>query len=199
MSAEAAAIQLAGGIVRPGVIFRMATTPTIRLWGGAGDLEIGADAIETGASIYRGVGDITGLPAVQALINGLAERVEFTLSGAAIDATAVKLADADAATTRGAAVNMALVLFDADWQRIGDPLWLWQGEADTPRIARRTNGSGQVTRDISISVGSIFTDRRRPSLSYYSDVEQKSRSADDRFCERTSLYSQAVNMAWPRF
>lgn len=196
---EISAIQLAGGIVRPGVLFRMETTPTVRLWGGAGDLEIPADAIEPSAAKYKGLGDITGLPAVQALINGIAERVDFTLSGAAIDSTAVALADRDAATVRAAQVNMGLCLFGEDWQLLGLPLWLWQGEADTPRISRRSSPGGQVAREISISVGSIFTDRRRPALSYYTDVEQRHRSADDRSCERTSLYSQSVNKAWPRF
>lgn len=199
MSVDAAAqIQLAGGILRAAVLFRLATAPLVRLWTGVGSLTVAADAVETLGGVYAGIGAMSGLPAVQSLINGLAERVEFTLSGAAIDGRAVALADAEAADIRGAQVNLGLVLFDANWAPVTGTIWLWQGEADTPKITRRVGEGGDVVRQVTISVGSIFTDRRRPALSYYTDVEQRRRSATDRFCERTPLYSQQVAKSWPR-
>ena len=167
----------------------------IRLWSGVGDRALPVDAIETQGGTYTGIGDLVGMPALSQLINGVAERVEFTLSGATADIVA--LADSEADSVRNVPVHIALVAFDEDYQRATAPVWVWEGESDVPRISRAAGEDLSVVRTISLSVGSVFTGRRRPRQSYYNGVQQRARSADDAFCDRANTYSLGTTRKWP--
>jgi hypothetical protein len=191
----AAQAQLEKGIVRPVVFFRMATPTPLRLWSGAGPFAVPSDTVEPGGATYEGVGDLVGLPAVQQLINGQADRVQFALSGATAEMLA--MADEEAADIRAAEVRLGFCALDAAWQPLAPVVWLWSGEADSIEVQRTAAEGGEVARTMSLSVGSIFTGRRRASPSYYSDAEQRRRSADDRFCERVSIYSAGSTKDWP--
>lgn len=193
--AGAAAVQIAGGTVRPGVFLRIDSDPPIRLWSGVGRFAVAADAIEIEGGDYDGFGEVIGLPALQQLINGLAERVEFALSG--IDAEILALAAGDAASVEGRAVHLGLTVLDSDWQAISPMAWLWEGEADL--LTTRRQGAGdEAERTVTLSVGSIFTGRRRPRPTFFIDSDQKAISPDDRFCERTGL-TVTFAKAWPRY
>jgi hypothetical protein len=188
---------LEGGGVRPGFLLRVASSPVIRLWTGIGPLQIDSDAIETddGAS-YQGSGYLVNLPAVSALINGVAERADFTLAGTAIDGPIAALASAEAGAIRGAAVNLGLLVFDDTWQKLSPVAWLWDGEADSLIVSRADQG-GQATRSITLSVGSIMTGRRRPGIAYCTDADQRRRSADDAFFDRVKIYNRGSTRVWP--
>jgi hypothetical protein len=195
--AGAAAAQLAGDAVDAVVLFRLAMDTPVRLWSGFGDMEIPADLVETsGPAIYNGTGALANLPLVGQLINGAAERLTFTLSG--VDAQASALADAEAASVRFRAVRLGIMILGADLQPLSGVAWLWSGTADTP-VIERENGPGGAVRTISLSVGSVFTGRRRPPLGYYTDPDQKRRSPTDRFCERVSLYAEDTVRQWPAY
>lgn len=188
---------LAGGEVRPAILFRMATDPVVRLWAGAGDLALGSDAIETtDGAIYTGMGELLSPPQVNALVNGLAERVDFTLSGAAVSGEVAAIASTEAADIRGAAVNLGFFVFDADYQQLTPALWLWDGVADSLKVNRQANGQ-DGTRSVALSVGSLLTGRQRPDLSYWTPFDQRRRSTDDAFCDRVPLYSQGTTKVWP--
>lgn len=180
---DAAQAQLSGSTVRPSVMLRIdATTGPLRLWGGVGPLQIPADAVESEPATYSGMGVLTGLPAVSQLANGLAERVEFKLSGVtpAIRALAADGAD----TVRGVSVRLGFMVFDADWQALSPVAWLWEGTADVVKSTRKANA-----RTISLSVGSMFNSRRRPAVGYWTDAQQRERSADDAFCDHVAVYT----------
>ena len=193
--AAAAEAQMAGSVVRPAFFLRVGSATPLRVWSGVGDYPVAADAVETIASTYLGLGALAGLPALSGLINGVAERVEFTLSG--ISAQALSMADDESVDIRGSQANIGLTFLGADWQPIGGMGWLWQGQADVVRPSRRASADGQVTRSVSLSVGSAFTGRRRAALSYWSNNDQQMRSPTDRFCERTPLYAPANVKVWP--
>jgi hypothetical protein len=80
-------------------------------------------------------------------------------------------------------------------------VWIWEGEADVPRVSRQSvageDGSFQVVRSMSLSVGSVFTGRRRANLSFMNGVDQRRRSSDDAFCDRASVYSSGTTRKWP--
>lgn len=193
----AAAAQLAGGAVRGAVLLRVETDPVIRLWAGAGDLEIGADLVEIlDQARYTGAGELLSPPQVNALVNGLAERVEFGLSGEAITPEVAAIASTEASAIRGAAVNLGFLVFDADFQILSPTAWVWDGVADSLKVSR-DGGNGSPTRTLSLSVGSVFTGRQRPTLGVWSDAAQRRRSADDAFCQNVRRYEQSTTINWP--
>jgi hypothetical protein len=189
--------QLEGGGLRPGFLLRVASTPVIRLWAGVGDLAIDSDAVETqDGAIYAGSGALVGVPAISALVNGVAERADFTLSGTAITGPLASLAGSEAELVRGAAVNLGFLVFDDNGQKLSPVAWLWDGEADVLRVAR-SGQDGQAVRSLTLSVGSIMTGRRRPGLAYFTDADQRRRSADDAFFDRVKIYSRGSTRVWP--
>lgn len=192
---EAAAVQLAGGIVRPALFLRLETPSVVRAWSGIGDFEVPADAVEAAPAIYKGVGELLNWPAVQQLVNGSAERIEFAVSG--VTTRVMALADEEANDVRGASALIGFVALGADWQPLTPTAWLWEGEADVVRGQRSSAEDGSAVRTITLSVGSVMTGRRRARLAFWTDVEQRRRSPTDRFCDRVALYSQGTTKGWP--
>jgi hypothetical protein len=195
---DAALAQIEGGGVRPAILVRIATDPLIRLWTGAvSDLAIGADVVETtDGAIYQGMGVLTNVPAVNQLLNGQAERIEFTISGAAITGEIAAIASTEAAAIRGAKVNMGLLAFDSNWQIASPTAWLWEGYADSLGVDRKGDAKNP-TRGVKLAVGSLMTGRRRPAIGYWTDPDQRQRSADDSFFDRVRQYSIQTTKVWP--
>lgn len=187
--------QIDGKVIRASYIFRMATDPIIRLWTGVGDINIAASGPETTGGVYQGLGVLTSMPEIENLTNGTAQRVEFALSG--VDANIVALADADAEAIRAKQVNIGLLFMGEDWQPLAAPLWLWQGDADVIRTNTTSGPDFSRERTVTLSVGSLMTGRRRPKLSSFTRAQQRRRSADDAFCDRTRLYSIGSEVKWP--
>lgn len=181
-----------------GVFFRMATDPVVRLWGGDGDFILPQDGVETAASeadrVYKGIGILQDIPAVQQLINGLADRLTFTLSG--VSPEVLRLAEQDADEVRGARVNLGFIRLDADLQPVLPMLWLWEGEADVVPVSRTSQGDGSAIRTIGISVGTMDTNRKRPKFETYTPINQKRRSPTDKFCDFVPLYNAGSTKKW---
>lgn len=187
--------QIDGHLIRRSVLMHIATDTPVRAWTGVGPFEHPGDAVDTGGGTYLGLGEMQDVPALQQLVNGVASRVELSLSG--VDARIVELADSEAADVRSKIVSLGLQFFGADWQPLGDTLWIWDGEADVIRTDTVSEpGFGRV-RTVTLSIGSLTTGRRRPVLSHFTRAQQRRRSADDAFCDRTALYSQDSELAWP--
>src|SRR5690606_19556565 len=107
----------------------------------------------------------------------------------------LSLADEQADTVIAAPVHIGVVFFDPDWQ--ATPIaWVWDGTADMPSVDRDGAG-GQVVRQVKLSVGTAYTDRTRPRLSFWTDADQKRRSSDDDFCARVAGYSIDSTIKWP--
>ncbi len=190
--------QIEGGAVRPAILLRIATDPVIRLWVGAvRDLALPADNIETTeGAIYQSMGLLTELPVFAALLNGQAERVEFGLSGAGVTGEIAAIASTEAGDIRRVAVNVGWFAFDSQWRKITPVDWRWQGTADSLSIDRRGDAIN-ATRVIRLSAGSIFTWRRRPAIAYFTDPDQRRRSADDAFLSEVRRYSAQSTKVWP--
>lgn len=180
-----------GSLVRAGVLLRIASSPVLRIWGGIGDLAIPADAIEPGGATYSGLGELVNLPAVSQLVNGVADQVTFVLSG--VDDTILGLVDEEAEDVRFATARLGFVGLNTEWQIGTTVKWLWEGVVETPEVSQTAASADQpATRAVSLTVSTGMTGRRRPGLAYYTDADQRRRSADDRFCERVVLYSQGA-------
>lgn len=192
LEAQAAAMS-ALGAPRYSVLVRFGMETPVRAWAGIGDLLIPADDVEPAGGTYLGVGLLGAVPALRQLIGGSAERLEFTL--AVPSGEIFSLADDEAASVRSAPVDVGVIFFGDNWQQ-SDVAWLWNGTADVPSVSRTTNGLN-VVRTVKISAGSAFTDRTRPQHTYFTDADQKRRSATDDFCKRVDLYSINSTIKWP--
>lgn len=185
--------------VRPALLFYLASTPAVRVWAGVGPLPVSADAVDATGGTYRGIGSLSGMPAVDALINGVASRVSFTLSG--LPAAYLSLADEDAETVRFAPVHLGVWFLGEDWHPhplFTAPLWVWSGTADTTEAAL-TGGdeSNPPTATVTLSVGGGDTGRKSQRQSYWTGTDQRRRSADDAFCDLTVNYTERAQKRWP--
>lgn len=181
---------------RIGIFFRMATTPIVRVWLGVGYIKPGVNAFDATDETYNGLGELIDVPALSQLINGVADRVTFHASGVSDDVLALT---AEGSNVKGAAVAIGIALFGSQWQQLGPPRWLFRGRADFVTLQQQSDSGGKgIARVVELSVGSLFTGRRRRGLSYMTDADQQARHPGDLFCERTALYSEATK-TWPVF
>src|ERR1043165_2547201 len=117
---SAALDALASDTQRIGILFRLATDPPIRLWLGIGDCEIGINAYDATAAVYSGLGQLINVPQVNQLLNGLADRVTFEISGVSQDV--LSMASQESAVVKGKSVVLGMAIFDASWQQLGDQI-----------------------------------------------------------------------------
>lgn len=187
--------EIDGKLIRRCVLLYVATDTPIRVWTGVGDFDKAADAVDIEGGIYKGLGEIQEIPALQQLVNGVAQRIDLSLSG--VDANIVALADSEAADVRSKAVSIGLQFFDEDWQPLGDTLWIWDGEADVVKSESLSGADFTRVRTITLSVGTLTTGRRRPKLTFFTRSQQRRRSPTDAFCDRVALYSADTELKWP--
>lgn len=190
---------LESGSHRIGVFFRLATDPLVRLWLGFGDIEPGVNAYDSAGATYRGFGEIQNIPTFKQLLNGAAERVAFTLSGVSGDV--LSTAPGEVRKVRGRRADVGFALMDGNWALLGPVHWRARYIADVLSIEqqRQAGASDPVVRVLTLSCGSRFTGRRRPSYSYYSDQDQQARFPDDKFCSLVGDYAHGYNKQWPTF
>lgn len=179
--------------------FRLETDPVIRLWLGFGNIFASANVLDPSGAVYQGFGEITNLPEFTQMINGAAERVEFTLSGVSGDVLQLA-AGGDADSVKGKRVSVGVGIFSSEWELLGAPHWMANYRADFLSIKQEpTDQSSNVVRVVTLSCGTLLTSRRRPALSYFSDEDQVARYPGDRFCYYTPKYATNFNKQWPTF
>lgn len=161
------------------ILLRIETAPVIRLATAFGDFPVPANALDAGAEIYAGLGAVEAIPVVQQLLNGVADRATFALSGVAAEVAA--LADADAPDVHGVAVNIGMVLLDADDAITGAVFWLWDGAADRLTASKTMDGQGNETHQVSLSVGTAHIARSRPEFAMWTDAQNQRRHPGDQF------------------
>ena len=157
-------------------LFRLEADPPAYLWSGVGDIDVPGDAL-VGPAItrYRGIGTLTGIPVLQNLINGTADRAEFTLSG--VDAIALAYAHDDRDTIPGSLLRIGSVPDDLS----GPVDWEWEGRADTISVDSQGQQNGGRVRSITISAGTASVGRSTVGLAFFTDADQRERSPDDAF------------------
>lgn len=187
--------QIDGGLIRQAWVMHMQTDPVVRAWTGIGSLRLEADSVDTEGGTYGGIGMMQDTPAIQSLVNGVAQRMDLTLSG--VDQEILALVDGDAENVRSKQVDIGLLFMGEDWQPITTPLWVWQGQADFISTDSGSSPDFARTKSVTLSIGSITTGRRRARLSYFTKVQQRERSSTDAFCDFVSRYSADSEIKWP--
>ena len=187
--------QIDGHLITCSWFVRIDTTPEpIRAWFGVGDFDHIVDDVETDGGTYKGVGEIGEMPSLQQLVNGVASRIDLSISG--VSQRIIDLINEDADSVRSCRVNIGLQFF-SDLAPVGDTLWLWQGEADSLRTDSVSSPDFGRTRTATLSIGSATTGRRRPRFNNWTRVQQRARSILDAFCDRVSLYTRETTIKWP--
>lgn len=183
-----------------GVFLRIAVEPDpLLLCLGINDIPIGIESVDAGGSVYIGSGKLLGIPELEVLINGLADRVEFSVSG--VSAEHVAQLAPEAAKVKGKPVHVGIAVLDARWQPTTQIIPLWKGYADFWSVQRKPKAGteGNPTQTIAISVGTGDTARSRSRRSYWTKAQQQKISPTDEFCSRVARYTRDYEVAWPRF
>jgi hypothetical protein len=161
--------------VRESYLLKIDTPEPARIWSGVGDLVIPADIVEPAPAKYLGAGQLLDAPDFQQLINGIAERLEFTVSG--VDDETIRLALEDAQDVKNAALYLGRVDFDENWQII-DVEWEATFRCDCLTVESQ-GANGRRTRTLKLSAGTDDTGRAYSPASYFTDADQRLRSATD--------------------
>lgn len=181
---------------RVGIFFRLDLDEPFRMWLGVGDCEAGIDATDGDGEVYRGCGEMLNVPMFQQLLNATAERVAFTLSG--VSQRVAQMAASESDDIKGISLRVGLGAFGEDWALIDTPIWLRRFIVDYMTLSQEQSGTNAAVYTVALSTRTIFTGRRRPGLSFFTDEEQQRRSTGDRFCRHVMRYTQIESKAWPR-
>lgn len=157
-------------------IVRIDSATPARFWQGLGDIAIPADAVEPDdGAIYSGAGEIISLPDFQMLINGVAERLPAGLSGVSQEVVAMAIEEAE--EVKGADMHFGRIVLDDAYQLISVT---WTGLFRVDKLTTdRQNDGDDVTRSISLSIGTESTGRSNSPIALFTPADQAKRSPSD--------------------
>lgn len=174
-------------------IVRIASDPVALFHSGVGDLLVPADSvIGPIAQIAVGLGELVNIPDLQEMINGTAERVDIELEG--VTETALRLALEDAPSVRGADVHIGRMDLDADQQQAAPVEWEANFQARSLGVSRpKVEGLDNPRRTITLTIARGDTVRSRAPNSYFTDSDQRRRSADDAIFDHVGQISAGTS------
>lgn len=183
---------LTAGTVRHAWLARMDfKSETVRRW--AGHRTITAFAEEWlptyGAVTIEGLGSS---------FDTTSKQFTLTLSGVDPDLMALALAETHEADQQPILIYEQL--FDADWQRVGDPVWIAYGLMQQPRASTTaaTQESGSV-QSLVLPCENPFYNRSRVPNGRYTPRDQNNRTTpEDKICDYVS-HMRFKTFVWPDF
>lgn len=180
---------------RRALAFRLASASPLRYWTGIGEIEAPMRSVAIDGEIYLGGGRWSSLPQLRQLINGVADRASFTLSG--LDEGAVAQIAATAAPIDGVALHVGFVLFDGGWQPVTPIIPYARLTADY--VAAKYEAGDPPSAQIILSCHYGDAAQARPTLTYYTPAHQRLRDPTDMSCSHVFTYQAGHTVAWPRF
>lgn len=174
---------------RESYIVRIDSDPPALFWTGLGPLKLAADAVIPEPTVALGAGELLSIPDIEELINGTAQRIDFSLSG--VSEQTVRLALEDAPSVRNARVDMGRITFDTDWQQDGPVEWEYRFEARKLAVSRE---SGRRTLSLTIAAGD--TTRSRVPMAFFTDADQRRRYPTDAIFSNVASISGGISRRW---
>lgn len=194
--ATIAALKAGGNL---GLFFRLGTAPALHLSFGVNDVPITLPSYDDPGTVYLGAGRLVDIPQFEALINGLSDKVTFSLSG--IDPVEASYMLDSAPEVLGARTTIGMAMIDARWQPIGSIIGLWTGTADyvSEKMDLETDVAKNRVQSIMLTTSTGDASRAFPNLLTYTDAVQRAMHPTDAFFQRVSRYVQTYLVSWPRF
>lgn len=180
-------------LYREAYIFRIATDPPVLFWTGFGDLAVPADAVVPDDAIALGAGQLISVPDLEQLINGIAQRLDFTFSG--VSEQTIAFAHEEAADVAGARVDIGRMDQGPDWQQLAPVEWEWTGEARSLTVGSQSTDEGR-SRSITLTVAAGDTTRSRAPLAFFTDSDQRRRSSDDAIFSHVAGINSGTSRRW---
>lgn len=166
---------------------------TVRIWNGHSPLEAGGHTWKP----MHGMAQIDGIG-----ISGgtTSETVNFTLAGLPDqDPDLLGLALSETPDVDQQLVILYLQLFGEDWQPVGNPIGLFWGFMQPPKVSRSVvSGVDNPVQTVTMSAENAFFNRSRPANGRYTDRDQQQRHPGDKFFQfvPSLLFKKIV---WPDF
>lgn len=154
--------------------------PVVRVWGGYGDLTIGADT-------YRGVGDRGMAQISGGALGGAAQNVTLTLSG--IEPEVLELLDAN--EVKRAAVVIHRLIFSGDGRTLLDAQVFTRGRIDQLRVVEKIGGAATIQAFVETAARGLG--RRGGRMR--SDADQRLIDPTDGFF-RNAAYAAEKQLYW---
>lgn len=165
---------LSKGVVRLGTLAELQfKTGPVYIWNGDTPLD---HAGKNWLPLY-GQGMVDGIPV---LGQGSAESLTLTLNG--VDGEHLRLALQDTDDVSQQFMILYTQTFNEDWQPVGQPVAIFYGFMQPPRVSRSPALDGQeILQTITVECLNAFYNRSRPAFGRYTDTDQKRRSPGDSF------------------
>lgn len=186
---------LRGDRLQFGWLMYLESIPITRAWSGVGVLKMNAPSGPdlTGGD-YLGIGAIVQIPSLKIPIGGSYAGHTFGLSG--VNQEIMAAFDTDRESVRGARLAWGRLELDQDGWPVGDPLWLWQGVVDSPKMSR-DGTSDPPTRTIALVASTGAVRRRVRQASYYTAPQQRGIDPADTSCDQVARYAAGTDEIWP--
>ena len=151
---------------------------TVRVWNGNTDLV-------TGGHTWRpmfGMASIDGLGVSGGTVS---ESVTLTLNGLPNqDPDLLGLALEETPEADQQMCIVYLQLFDGDWQPVGNPIGVFWGFMQPPKVSRTPmQGTDGAIQSVTMAVENAFFNRSRPPNGRYTDRDQQRRSPGDKMMQ----------------
>lgn len=170
-------------------------TETIRLFAGFGDFPVPAGGLEADDAVYTCVGRWGGaLPDFDWLQNGQVQRIDLRLA-ADLETALIYLRERN--TVIGARAAFGYGVLDERFKLAGPVHWRRRGVLAEPKLSRQRTQPSVWERALGVTLMAGPVARRRPEHTYYTGPDQRRRSPDDAFCDRTALYAVQSTRPWP--
>lgn len=169
---------------------------TVRLFAGAGDFAVAADAVETEGGVYLSAGVFSdGMPDIDTLMNGEVQAIQLGLSG--VDTATVQRYLLDRTEVVGAPAALGWAFLDHRYRLAGPVRWPARGYLAAPKVTRRRNGAEGFNRVISVTLMVGPYARRRAVHRYFSQADHRRAHPTDPFCDQTVALTAEATRKWP--
>lgn len=196
--APSVVVDAVSGSTTLGIFLHIGTVPPLRVWLGLRPISITIDAVDEDGAIYRGGGQLIGVPTLETLVNGAADSVDFSISG--IDPQTGASLIQSIPEVRGCPVYVGITALDQYYQPVSKIIPLWRGTASHPTEAMPTvTGTEDRTMTLGLAVAAGEQTRSRAARSLWSAAHQKAISPTDRFCDNTARMARGVQPVWPNY
>jgi hypothetical protein len=187
------------GNVNLAIFFRVGADPVLHLCLGVNDIPAGIPVLDPDGTVYTGAGQLLSIPDLESLINGIADKVSFSVSGVAQAFSEFFIENAP--PVLGALCTVGLAVLDERYQIVGSIVSLWEGMADYWAMEQQPQSdvTKPLMRTIALVCSSGYSARGFARLETYTSQAQKLKYPTDDFCNNVPRYYQGQVVSWPRY